>query len=172
MKIDDAIHLIKGANFNKNQPGVWADLGCGKGVFTKALASILPDQSTIYAVDKTRQHLQQPTEKNIKIEFIQADFEKGESVLPPLDGVLMANSLHYVANKETFLHRLQPVFNGKGAFIIVEYDIMKANTWVPYPIDYKHLKELFFQVGFENITKLGERPSIYGRGNLYAASIF
>ena len=172
MNLSDAINLIKDANIDQNQALVWTDLGCGTGLFTQALTHILPAQSTIFAIDKTAQVIEQVVDKPVKIEFLQADFAVQELILPPLNGVLMANSLHYIAEKEAFLQRLQKLFNGPGAFIIIEYDTMQANPWIPYPIDFNHLQDLFTRLGFKNIIKLGERPSIYGSRNIYATYIF
>ncbi len=169
MQVADAVQLISGAAIPRDVSAVWADLGCGSGVFTRALASLLPEQSTIYAIDKQRQNISYNTHPSVTIEFLQADFEKDELALPTLQGILMANALHYVADKKSLLERLQKKINKKGIFIMVEYDTMKANPWVPYPIDFLHLKQLFMALGFQQVIKLGERPSMYGQKNLYAA---
>lgn len=168
MKIADAIQLISGASIPQKEPGVWADMGCGSGTFTKALAHLLPEGSTLYAIDKEHQNIIQQNEKKVLIEFRQADFEKGELNLPSLDGILMANALHYVKDKESLMKRLQKTLKAGGGFIIVEYDTIQANPWVPYPIDFQHLQDLFYGAGCKQITKLGERRSIYHRSNLYA----
>lgn len=63
MNAADAIKLIeKGITGDELQ--LWADLGCGSGTFTRALASLLPVGSKVLAVDKERQDLPN---------FIQAD---------------------------------------------------------------------------------------------------
>lgn len=169
MKLTEAIQLIKAAPISENQAGVWADLGCGSGLFTQALASLLPAQSTIYAVDQQPQQIAQPKDKGIEIRFLQADFEKDADQLPSLQGVLMANSLHYVKDKSGFLKRLQPKLAHPGMFILVEYDSLRANPWVPYPISFAQAGPLCEEVGFTQLTKLGERPSRFRRGNIYAA---
>ncbi|WPP52441.1 class I SAM-dependent methyltransferase [Catalinimonas niigatensis] len=168
MEIADAKDLIHDAVIPLEEPLAWADLGCGNGTFTKALAQLLPDGSTLYAVDKNQQHIIHPDEKKVHIEFIQADFDKEELMLPPLDGILMANALHYVKGKVSLLARLQKLLNAEGKFIIVEYDTMRANPWVPYPIDFLHLQDLLYDAGFRQVKKLGERTSIYNRSNMYS----
>lgn len=168
MQIDDAIHLIAGAAMIDKQPSIWADLGCGGGVFTQALASLLSPGSVIYAVDRSRQFIPQPAGKNVEIKFVQADFEKDILPLPALNGILMANSLHYVADKYRLLERLKKQVVPDGVFIILEYDTMQANPWVPYPAYFAHLQKLLSDAGFERIVKLAERKSVYGHGNLYA----
>lgn len=171
MQIADAIQLIKEADINEKAPSVWADLGCGSGVFTEALADLLPKESVVYAVDKLRQSIPQHFNGN-QIKFVQADFEQDVLPLPPLDGILMANSLHYIQDKETLIKRLQKHFHSDGMFIVVEYDSHQANPWVPYPIDYRQLKELFSGQGFMRFAKLGVRRSAYRQGNIYACMIF
>ena len=52
MQLQDAISLIQNKNINSETKSIWADLGCGPGLFTYALASILKEGSTVYAVDK------------------------------------------------------------------------------------------------------------------------
>ena len=55
-------------------------------------------------------------------------------------------------------------------FIFVEYDTMLANPYVPYPIDWMHLEALLQSAGLKEIHRLADRPSAFGRVNLYAAS--
>ena len=53
MTHDEAVGLISSGRLtNSPGPATWADLGCGDGTFTLALASLLPAGSTIYAVDQ------------------------------------------------------------------------------------------------------------------------
>ena len=165
MQISDAIRLIQSAAI-KEKPASWVDLGCGNGVFTKALASLLPAGSHIHAVDKTRQHIQPVPEKTIH--FHLADFSKDPLPFSSVDGILMANALHYVKDKLPLLEQLKKKLLPDATFIIVEYDITQANHWVPYPINYIRMQQLFLDAGFSSCKKLGERPSVYQRGNLYA----
>lgn len=168
MKMEDAIDMISGANFSQDVPVVWADLGCGSGTFTRALTQLLADGSTVYAIDKDQQHILTPGEKKVHIEFIQADFDKDSLNLPSLDGILMANALHYVQDKVSLLRHLQKMLTADPKFIIVEYDTMQANPWVPYPVNFLHLQDLFHDAGFSQLRKLGERRSIYNRSNMYS----
>lgn len=147
-------------------------LGCGTGVFIQALASILPANSTIYAVDKSFQTIRYKSNEGVLIRFVQADFEHEDLSLPHLDGIIMANSLHYVSDKKSFLNKLKRYFSeDRGSFIIVEYDTMRGNPWVPYPIDFHNLKALVDELGFQSVSKIGERKSIYGHGKMYASHI-
>jgi ubiquinone/menaquinone biosynthesis C-methylase UbiE len=47
----DAIALIDHPILRAAPPTHWADLGCGSGTFTLALATLLPPGSTIEAID-------------------------------------------------------------------------------------------------------------------------
>ncbi|MFK7904851.1 MAG: class I SAM-dependent methyltransferase [Chitinophagales bacterium] len=172
MQISEAKDLIQNAPISPIQPMIWADLGCGSGIFTQALASLLPPKSTIYAVDQTQQDIPQFFDQSVNIEFVQANFERDNWYLEgKLEGVMMANALHYVSDKHHFLKRLLRHCSKEVLFIVVEYDHMNANPWVPYPIDFQSLKKLFQEVGFEVIEKLGERKSVYGGNNMYACAI-
>jgi SAM-dependent methyltransferase len=166
-ELDEALELIEKAVILPDLPVTWTDLGCGSGVFTHALARLLPNDSLIYAIDKNDQTFKPTQGHNTRIEFIRADFERGLLNLPALDGILMANALHYVADKPAFLDKLNMHIKDSGSFIIVEYDTMKANPWVPYPINFNTLQTLFVDAGYPNCEKLGEKRSRYG-GTMYA----
>jgi SAM-dependent methyltransferase len=170
MQISEAIDMIRNAEIDNTRPVVWADLGCGNGVFTKALAHILPDQSTIYAIDRSDQSIQLPEKINVTLHFLRADFERDALPLPVLNGVLMGNSFHFVADKKSFLERLIREHPFIDTFIIIEYTIRQSNPWVPYPIDFPELKELFEKSGYKKIVQLAERKSVFQRGNMYACS--
>ena len=173
MNIQQAVDLIKDAGPLLPRPGQaqhWADLGCGAGLFTEALVHLLPEASTIHGIDTNPGFRQQATPNNVTLLPLTADFEKDTLPLSNLDGILMANSLHYVKDKPTLLLKLRTYMRAEAPFIIVEYDTdQPVRTWVPYPLSYVSLKKLFTSSGYPSIQKLGERPSAYGRANMYAA---
>lgn len=166
MQIQEAIQLIQSAPFLTQNPQSWADLGCGKGLFTEALAHLLPSNSQIHAVDSNKRALQQLPNSfgTIAIQPHQLDFVSSLLPLQALDGVLMANSLHYVRDKHSFLEKLKKSLKPTAHFLIIEYDHANANPWVPYPIDFVALKSL---MGRE-FHKVGEKASRFG-GMMYAA---
>ncbi|WP_420983274.1 class I SAM-dependent methyltransferase [Chitinophaga sp. 30R24] len=172
MELQEAISMISGKDLAPLPAGKWADLGCGSGLFTFALAHLLPAGSTIYALDKSNIILQeQPNPHQVTILPRQIDFVKADIRLSELNGILMANSLHYVADKPTLIHTLQHSMKKDSAFLIVEYDTAIPNPWVPYPVKFEALKRLFTTLGYSKIVKLGERTSLYRSGQLYAAWI-
>lgn len=168
MQQSEAIALIE-KGITEKFPQRWADLGCGNGTFTFALASLLPPESNITAIDKTHQHFP-ALSNNIKINFSKADFVNEPIALNLLDGVLMANSLHFVANKSKLINQLENAFKSSPKFLIVEYDTTKASPWVPHPVSFQGLNVEFSRLGYQ-IHKLAETPSRFG-GIIYSAMAF
>lgn len=162
MKIGEAIELIAHLRIESQQPQLWADLGCGSGLFSQALASLLPQQSRILCIDTAGPGWEASETNNVELEFIKADFTKYEFGNGKFDGFMMANSLHYIKNKPLLINRLVPALRPNGTIVIVEYDSESANFWVPYPITYEKLKGLFLNNNINKITRIGERPSRFG----------
>lgn len=152
---------------------VWADLGAGSGLFTTALSALLPDNSMVVAVDTMYTGNEQIDSKNplVSIQTIRQDFT-ALSDLEPCDGILMANSLHYVADKIALLNNLQAFLTASGRLIVVEYDSDNANPWVPYPIAFKNLQDLCNAAGMGIAEKIAQTTSRYQAGGMYSAVIF
>lgn len=169
MKIDDAARLIENAKLFGNQKQIWCDLGCGAGTFTLALAQLLPNKSVIYAVDRDANALRQIPARfeNVEINKIRADFVNDKLNLPPADGILMANALHYVKEKKILLQKIMKITNRS---IIIEYDSRKPSVWHPFPLDFQALQALLTDLNYLKISKLGRRKSIY-EGEIYSALI-
>ncbi len=173
MEVSAAIQLIKNDRLTQQNPATWVDLGCGSGLFTNALASLLPPGSTVYAVDKAPVRLDPAlTNQEVEIKILQLDFIREELPWNQLDGILMANSLHYVADKTALINNLSRRLQVNGHFLIVEYDTYKpVPQWVPYPISFAKLSSLFTDAGFTSVQRLGRHPSVFGRADMYAALI-
>ncbi|MBV4355732.1 class I SAM-dependent methyltransferase [Pinibacter aurantiacus] len=171
MQLTEAIELIKDPEIGADEPQSWADFGCGSGLFTKALASMLPASSVIYAVDMQPSLAPNVLPNKTRIEVIKADFVNDQLELPNLNGILMANSLHYVKDKKSFLLSVTGKLVSDPQFVIVEYNTLSSNRWVPYPIDFSSLKQLFAGIGFTTIKKINERTSIYNEVKMYSALI-
>ncbi|MBA4850088.1 class I SAM-dependent methyltransferase [Emticicia sp. BO119] len=173
MDLKDAIQFITHDDFSTKNKKIWVDLGCGSGTFTLALASILDKSSTIFAIDYNSTAINKIPESfhQVNIKKLTLDFVNTHLPLNHIEGVLMANSLHFVKDKETFLERLKVHLNTHAFFLIIEYDTNSSNIWVPYPIDFQSLKALFLKSGYRSIIKLNSRPSVYGNRQMYAALI-
>ena len=164
MDLNNAISLIRTPLLIKPHPTRWADLGAGSGLFTKALAGLLYEGSEIYAVDKKPTSVFSDFPQDVNLKQLTLDFVRNELPFSGLDGILMANSFHYVKEKVAFIEKLKQALKKAGMLIIVEYDTsIPVGNWVPYPVDFSNLKTLFMKVGFGIVEKLSEYPSAYGR---------
>lgn len=169
MELNEAMELIRYEGIAGAGSTVWADLGCGAGLFSRALSGLLFPGSTVYAIDKEPVRVE--GKNGVTIEPLQMDFVTSELPLQNLDGILMANSLHYVSDQPAFIRKAGRYLKAGGCFLIVEYDTDKANPWVPYPLSYHSLLRLFHQEGYTTIQRLHERASVYGRANIYSVVI-
>jgi ubiquinone/menaquinone biosynthesis C-methylase UbiE len=150
------------------QGGVWADFGSGTGAFTLALADLLGPTSSIYSVDRDASALRQQEQAmrsfspGQHMTYLAADFTRSLD-LPPLDGIIMANSLHYVRDKEkdAQLQRVYHYLRPGGRLLLVEYNIDHGNMWVPYPLSYDRWERTAQRNGFVQTRLLVRRPSSY-----------
>lgn len=168
MILSDAIALIKGATIENKKVQSWLDLGCGTGLFTEALASLLPTGSHVIGVDSKAQDFTKIKTDGVTCSFLQSDMTDLDALPYEAEGIMMANALHFVEDQQKYINQLNKRF-GKPQFIIVEYDNDRANNWVPYPINKKTLKQIFPPQEF-SIDFIGERDSRY-QGKMYAAFI-
>lgn len=172
MKLKDAIALVNHPGITGSSPTTWADFGSGAGLFTNALAHLLMPGSKIYAIDKDpKAYKSIDAVRDVVLENIHADFTNAIPDISTLDGILMANSLHFVSNKVDFIKRLTSYFKESETFLIVEYDFDTANTWVPYPIRFSSLQKLFLSLQFHSVEKINELPSRYHSGSIYSAIV-
>jgi SAM-dependent methyltransferase len=151
----------------------WADLGSGRGAFTLALADLLGPDGTIFSVDRDESALQEQASATasrfpgLALHQLVADFT-GDLALPTLDGVIMANSLHFVADKLPVLRRIGERLTPGGRFILVEYDADHGNRWVPYPVSARRWELLAGDAGLAETRVIGRVPSRF-LGSIYAA---
>lgn len=147
--------------------GRWADLGAGEGAFTLALADLLGPGAQIVAVDKNASALRA---MGHGIETRVADFTKPLD-LHDLDGVVMANSLHFVRDKQPVLEAVRKMIRPGGTLIVVEYGADRGNPWVPYPFTYQRWETMAARAGFKNTKLLHTVPSRW-LGSMYSAASF
>ena len=139
----------------------------GKRPFTRALARLLAPGSTIYTVDFDGSILEEIPERHngVEIRKIVGDLESHTLRLPIVEGVLMANTLHFIREQQSLLRRLLTVTD---RFLVVEYERSKSSRWGPYPVRFEKLTQLFSEVGMDRVEKLATRPSLFG-GTMYSA---
>jgi len=76
-----------------------------------------------------------------------------------MDGVLMANALHFVKAKPPVLALVRSYLKPGGTFVLVEYDVDRGNLWVPYPIGFTTWIAVAPAAGFIGARLLGRVPS-------------
>jgi SAM-dependent methyltransferase len=150
--------------------GVWADLGAGTGTFTRALLSLLRPGSRVYAVDNDTAAITALRKLGDSVIAVRADFSKSlEFPEASIDGMLLANSLHFVPDVGVVLKRLVGLVKPGGRVVVVEYDRRSANPWVPYPVGSDRWPGLAATAGLVNPGITARRKSMYA-GELYVAS--
>jgi trans-aconitate methyltransferase len=170
MKPEAALSLIEDGVERTNTQQIWADLGAGNGVFTHALSTLLHDGSILYAIDIHAARMESiRVWQQIVLKKIQADFVGDAWKTEPLHGALMANSLHFVKDKQSFLRKLKTKLAPEGKLLVIEYEMEKGNTWVPYPVGFKKLSEIVKEAGFYSLRRLKEVRSVYDNRMIYSA---
>lgn len=155
--------------------GVWADIGSGIGYFTLALCQLLGPEAEIFSLDKNPRSLEKQKRglgklvPDARIHYIVADFMQ-RLELPPLDGVVMANALHYVRleQQEQVLAGIASHLKPDGVFILVEYEARFGNPWVPYPVNYSSFEYLASEAGLRDVRRIAALPSSFMR-EMYSA---
>ena len=170
MRLADAIEMLADSGADAPGPTTWADLGCGRGTFTLALASLLATGSVIHAMDRDGAALKAipPAHDGVTIEMHRGDFTEMGWPFGDLTGILMANSLHYIEDQRAFLAACESRMLDSRRFVIVEYDTGDADRWVPYPVSRARLRTLFDPAAY-SIRVMRSRASAFGRAPLYSA---
>jgi len=150
-----------------------ADLGSGTGAFTLALADLLGPGGRIFSVDRDAAALRQQSMATaarfpgVAVEQRMADFTT-DLALPPLDGIVMANALHFQRDREATVRRILGMLRPGGRFVVVEYDADRGNPWVPYPLSFATWQTMATAQGFDEPRLLGRVPSRF-LGAIYSA---
>ncbi len=153
--------------------GPWADLGSGAGAFTLALRDLIGPETEIFSVEKDESRLDQQQRNFLvrfpesNIHFIHADFTQPLD-LPPLDGIVVANAIHFYRDKERLLRQFRTFLKPEGRLIVVEYNADRGNTWVPYPLSFDTLRHVTANAGFSEAQLLATVPSSFLR-QIYSA---
>jgi ubiquinone/menaquinone biosynthesis C-methylase UbiE len=151
----------------------WADLGSGQGAFTLALADLLGPTGSIYSVDRDGHALQvqlralREAFPRVAVTQLTADFTRPLD-LPPLDGIVMANSLHFVRNKTAVLSLVAGYLRPDARLILVEYGSDQGNPWVPFPLSFDTWAALAAEAGLRETKQLASVPSRF-LGSIYSA---
>jgi SAM-dependent methyltransferase len=98
----------------------------------------------------------------------QADFTRPLD-LPALDGLLLANSLHFIRDQQAALALIAGYLRPGGCLLLVEYDLRAPLPWVPFPVPLARLELLAAEAGFEKPTEIGRRISRSSNVAMFAA---
>ena len=156
--------------------GVWADFGSGTGAFTLALADLISSTGTIYSIDQNATALKEQTLAmqrrfpTTQLQTLHANFTN-PIALPPLDGIVMANALHFVHEKDGVIEQLHGYLKPEGRLILIEYNVDHGNTWVPYPLSFPTWKILAEKHDFQHTLMLATYPSRF-LGEIFSALSF
>ncbi|MDQ6857928.1 MAG: class I SAM-dependent methyltransferase [Chloroflexota bacterium] len=171
MQHADHVGLIRDAV----TPGTtWLELGSGSGAFTLALADLLGPAGRIHSVDKDRSALVTQAAAvrsgfpSVRLDQRTADFTRALGV-GGMDGVLMANALHFVRDKAPVLALVRSYLRPGGTFVLVEYDADRGNHWVPHPISFTTWLAVAPSAGFNGTRSIGRVQSGFLNA-IYAAA--
>jgi ubiquinone/menaquinone biosynthesis C-methylase UbiE len=154
--------------------GVWADIGCGDGVFTTVLQEIIGPGGRIVAVDIDAGALKQLRDRfgqhhpQVDVETVLADFT-APLALPELDGFVIANALHFVDPnlRSGVFTDLAAHLKPGGRTIVVEYNTHASSPAVPFPLDLDGFLALAMAAGLEAGHIAARVPSSF-LGEMYA----
>jgi SAM-dependent methyltransferase len=159
---EDHVRLIRAGVLGGGT--AWADLGSGEGAFTLALADLLGAGGSIHTVDRDRGALDVQLDRlrrrfpDVGVVPVVADFTMAID-LPPLDGIVMANSLHFVRDKAPVLEIDRGYLRPGGRLVLVEYATDRGNQWVPYPLSFATWSAAAAEAGFRDTKQLAMVPS-------------
>ncbi len=170
----DHVNLVRRAISKPG--GVWADLGSGEGAFTLALRDLLGPQGEIFSIDRDQGRLRTQARilnerfPNSNIHFECADLARPLS-LPRLDGIIMANVLHFFRDKESILRHVRKYLKHEGRLVLIEYNVDMGNLWVPHPLSFETFRQLAPRAGFTEPERLATVPSRFLH-EIYSALAF
>ena len=153
--------------------GTWADFGAGQGAFTLALADCIGPEGWLLSIDRNGsafgklKGLVNRRHHAIRVDTLVADFTHLLD-LPALDGLVIANALHFIKEKDETVRLLSGYLKPGGRFIVVEYNTDRGNHWVPYPFSYPTWREVAEQNGLVGTKLLAKMPSSF-LGEFYSA---
>jgi ubiquinone/menaquinone biosynthesis C-methylase UbiE len=154
--------------------GIWADLGAGTGNFSWALAELIGPQGAIYAVDRDGKAIRQLQERIARADPgaaiipLQGDIAHPLD-LPALDGVLLANALHFIRDQKAALTLAAGYLRPGGRLLLVEYDLRAPLPWTPFPVSLSLFQSLAAGAGLAAPTAIGRRVSPSSGVAMFAA---
>lgn len=168
----EALELLRAA-ISSAEGETWADLGAGTGIFTRALASLVGPAGRVIAVDADAGALEPVrawaarAQVSAAVTVLRADIAQPLD-LPAMDGLVMANVLHFIRDQPDVLARLAAHLRPGGRMVLIEYEGRRPSRWVPYPVSFARFAGLAADGGLTSPRVAATRPSAFG-GDLYVA---
>ncbi len=153
----------------------WLELGAGRGAFTLALADLIGPGADIVAIDRDRGDLAVLASTMSRrfpeadLTTVVGDFSRPLPVEAGFDGLLAANSLHFVRDPGAVIDSARPLLRPGARIVVVEYDSDSGNPWVPYPFSYATWQEIAARTGLLDTRLVGRVPSRF-LGAIYASA--
>lgn len=104
-----------------------ADLGCGSGAYTIALAREVGEVGQVYAVDVHREQLHTlagtlERQNFMNVEILWADIEKGIPIdAYSLDAVVMSNVLFQLSDIDAALSYVAKILKPEGELLVIDW---------------------------------------------------
>ena len=87
-----------------------------------------------------------------------------------MDGIIMANALHYAQRPPEVLKNVLEHLKPGGAFLLIEYETRDPRPpWVPYPLPFATFQQMAPEAGLTEPELLAKVPSQYGHEHIYSA---
>lgn len=157
----DHVNLLRGG---VAPGGTWADFGSGTGAFTLALAELIGPSGVLHSIERDEYAVRQQQRAfhdrwpERRVHYHVADFTRPID-LPPLNGLVVANALHFYRDPLPIVQTLLAYLKPDGHFIVIEYNVTQGNTAVPYPLAFEHWEKLAAAAGLTQTRLLATRPS-------------
>lgn len=167
-------HVSVNPNGIPETGGTWADFGSGTDAFTLALAEIVGRDAHLYSIDQQDSALRQQkqtmrrTFPELKVEYIVANYTKSLD-LPNLDGIVMANTLHFQRHKDGVLQLVYRYLRPGGAVYPGVIQHRSGQSLGSHPFSYESWATMAHRNGFVDTQLLAIRPSRF-MGEIYAAA--
>lgn len=151
----------------------WLELGAGEGAFTLALADLLGPGAEILASDRDVRvlgYLQARVRGSFPATRLETRAFDFTDAIPhgPFDGVLAANCLHFVRDRDATLRAIRFSLVPGGRLVVVEYDADRGNPWVPHPFSFETWRREAVATGFDEPRLIHRVPSRF-LGAIYGA---